>query len=76
MENPDTDFVSYYDSPGKLAVKAFVTDVDAQPEVYHKVIKDHKVFNHILSNIRTTLGVFTGKREATIFNNYIFHVYK
>ncbi len=71
MENPDTDFVSYYDSPGKLAVKAFVTDVDAQPEVYHKVIKDHKVFNHILSNIRTTLGVFTGKREATIFNNYI-----
>ena len=70
LENPDIDFVSYYDSPGKLLVKAFVTALDANPEAYRIVIKDHKEFDHILKNIRTTLGVFTGKREATIFDNY------
>lgn len=70
VENPDADFVSYYDSPGKLVVKAFIADLDANPEAYRTVIKDHKEFDHILKNIRTTLGVFTGKREATIFDNY------
>lgn len=71
VENPDIDFVSYYDSPGKLLVKAFVTALDANPEAYRTVIKDHKEFDHILKNIRTALGVFTGKRETTIFDNYM-----
>lgn len=70
LKNPDTDFISYYDSSGKLAVKTFIADIDTRPETYRKIINDHKIFDHILKNIRTTLGIFSGKREATIFDNY------
>ncbi len=71
LDDPNTDFSSFQDSAGKLLVKAFVTDVDARPEAYHQVVKDKAVFDHILKNIRVTLGVFSGKREATIYSNYI-----
>jgi hypothetical protein len=71
LDDPDTDFISYQESSGKLLVKAFVADVDARPEAYNNVIKDEDVFHHIIENIRITLGVFSGKREVTIFNNYV-----
>jgi hypothetical protein len=71
LDDPDTDFSSFKDSQGKGLVKAFVADVDARLGAYRPIVKDEAVFHHILENIRTTLGVFSGKREATIFNNYV-----
>ena len=70
LDDPETDFSSFQDSAGKLLIKDFVADVDARPEAYRRVVKDNAVFHHIIENIRITLGVFTEKREATIFTNY------
>ena len=70
-ENPDTDFLSTYNSEGKSVVRAFVSAVDEQPHFFENLVDDTFVFNHLIKNIKVTLEDFEYKREETIFNNYV-----
>lgn len=66
-----TDYSPRYDSYSKGVLKRFLADVEAQPDMYKKAVKDEFAWNHVIKNIKVTFTDFSRLREPTIYQNYI-----
>lgn len=62
---------SMMDSDGKKVLRALLKDYEANEDMYVSMVQDMASFCHILDNVKITLNDFRGKREGTIFNNYM-----
>lgn len=65
-----TDYSANYKSFSAKQLKDFIADYEVQPSAYSKLIKDKKMFDYIISNIKIRqLKDFN--REEEMYHNYL-----
>ncbi|UTW67540.1 hypothetical protein KFE94_05365 [bacterium SCSIO 12643] len=69
IQNPNTNWMTYFDSRTKKILKSFVADYEQNQIVYQNQISDTSKFNFIIKNLKATWT--KGGREQRIYDNYL-----